>query len=708
MTDKFKDAKLLDSNEGKVICYRSSLAVMEEGFYNGVPVSLGYNASGYPLNVLSNCTTRLNPHDFGEPFSFIVEADGANVCHDMTFDGFTCNEENGNLHSVAVYSCKIKPLRIYEHTILDGTDIFTRYLEIENLSDSEISLSRLMLHGGGIEKNDRNHIGLSDTEDIGSTYSYGCFDNDEWGREGEFSIHTLAAGATVIDRCFTRSRFRHPAILIKNNSTGVIYSVQAGWSGGVSFRIDYNAKSLSGTSALSYGVELTGINPLYKLAKGEKLTTPEVHFGVIHGGIDDVVNENIAHIRKSVLNAPEADGSSLLVGGGMGAEHDMDMETSLAFAKQLHDMGAEVFIVDAGWVCPPHKETEWYSFNGINKPDSHRYPDNGLAKIREYCHSMGMKFGLWMEPERMGDKSDIVKEHPEWCVKNIYGESSGLIDMTIPEAAQWAENEISRIIEEYRLDLLRIDYNVGGNETFTVKEGECISLRHFNAVYGMYRRLKKKYPSVIFENCAGGGGRTDLGHMKAFNHTWVSDNQIMPRSLEITNGMTMVLPPERVDRLFAGMGCHTTGDIYAHLRNTMLGHMSLNVISPVCLDVNTDSAEFIRRSVSLYKEQIRPMLPSSLIYHHTPDRKAVEKSGFRITEIASPDKSKGFITVFTVSGTGRVTVFPRGISPSKKYEVYLDNDCETFTLSGKEIVSGGITLSINTALSSELIAYKEI
>ena len=83
--------------------------------------------------------------------------------------------------------------------------------------------------------------------------------------------------------------------------------------------------------------------------------------------------------------------------------------------------------------------------------------------------------------------------------------------------------------------------------------------RYYEALYAVYERLRARYPDVIFENCAGGGGRSDLGLVSLFSHTWVTDWQIAPRAFSITNGMTMALPPEHVDRLIAGQNGHITG-----------------------------------------------------------------------------------------------------------------------------------------------------
>ena len=434
--------------------------------------------------------------------------------------------------------------------------------------------------------------------------------------------------------------------------------------------------------------------------------------GLVHGNLDDAINEMHSHIRKSVLNLPEAEGKTALINCGMGAEHSMNIENSKAFIDQFTLMGGEIFTIDAGWECPPDEQMEWGAYNGRNIPDKDRYP-NGIKELRDYTHSKGLKFGLWVDIENVGKYCSIHEEHPEWRTVSALGEKSEkFLDLSIPECAEWCENELSRIITEYELDLLRVDHNVDFTEYFGMRDTgfgfpECVCIKHNEAVYKMYESLKKRFPNVIFENCAGGGGRTDLGMMKNFNHTWVSDWQKMPRSIAITNGMTMALPPERVDRLFAGMGCHTIGSFDAHLRNTMLGHISLNVISPADANINKMQMAFIKHSTDIYKEFIRPFLSESKIYHHTPD---LNGSDYSVLEISAPDKSKGAITVITLCGTNEksIMVKPKGIDISKNYQVTLDNDSYTYQISGEKLKRNGICVDIKTALSSELVLYKSI
>ena len=702
--------------EAPVFCYRSGMAVYEETLTNGVLVSSGYNAAGYPLNVLTGFPSRLNPQTWTEPSAFHIELDGQSLDFGLKFVDFQVEKnpegQPEKTKTVLTLESEIKPVLIRVHTLLDGTQMFSRYIEIENCSKEPMNVSRLSLLSGGIETMER--AALTGEKDVSKLYSVGYFDNDSWGREGEFAWHDLNPDTLTVDCRFGRSRFRHPLIFIRNNVMGTIYFSQIGWSGGCRFSVDYKAHPEQNNTALAFNAEITAYNPMFVLRPGEVLTTPEVHMGVIAGGLDEAVNEMHAHIRKSVLNMPEADCSACVVGAGMGAEHDMSVETSKAFIRQFAQMGAEIFIIDAGWACPP-EDLDWFGYNGINIPDAKRYP-NGLEELSDYCHSHGMKFALWVEIERVAKRAKIYEEHPEWRAYHIYGDrSEGYLDFTVPEAAQWAEEELARIITEYKMDLLRVDYNVSVADYFNLRDTgsgrkECLTLRHFQAVYKMYQNLKRRFPDVIFENCAGGGGRTDLGMMKAFHHTWVSDWQKAPHSVMITNGMTMALPPERVDRLFAGMGCHEFGTFDTHMRNTMLTHMSLNVVAPAATYANPLQMEFVQHSVDIYKNFIRKFLPSSKVYHHTPEAVKALEDGYSVLEIASADGHQGAIAAFTLTCAKKdsFVVIPKGIDVTVNYKVTLDNSRRTFTVSGYDLMTNGIRITIPGSMSSELILLEAI
>ncbi len=705
----FFDINFEENDSSKIFCYRSKSLVYEEEFKDGALISAGYNGAGYPLNVLSNFPSRTDTRDYTEPFAFNIEIDGQSVDFGLEFVSFKTEKTDDFIKSVTTLKSTIKPVLIKVNTILDGTQMFSRFLEIENLSDNYLNLSRLSLLSGALENTELSRFKTN--KKLDEIYSIGYFDSDLWGHEGRFKWKPLSRETTAIDTRFNRDRFRHPLLFIKNNITGKIWFSQIGWSGGCRFNLDYKAHDDRDDTYLSLKTEITSHNPMYVIAPKEIFVSPQVHMGLVMGDLDDAINEMHSHIRKTVLNLPEADGKAALIGCGMGAEHDMSVDTSKNFIRQFKEMGGEVFIVDAGWVCPPKEEVEWGNYNGLNVPHPDRYP-KGITEIVDYCHENGMKFGLWVDIESLGRLCKEYIENPDWRGSDPLGrQTEKFLDFTVPEAAKWAEDELARIIESYKLDLLRVDYNTDFKDYFNIRDTgtgrkECVSIRHFNNVHKMYENLKKRFPNVIFENCAGGGGRTDLAQMKSFNHTWVSDNQVSPEAIVITNGMTMALPPERVDRLFAGMSCHTVGSFEMHMRNTMLSHMSLNIISPIAVEVNESKLAFVKHSTDIYKSFIRPFLHKSKVYHHTPD---CDKD-VCILEIASPEKDRCAAGIFALSDIENdcLSFAPKGIDSGKRYKVTLDNSGESFEASGFELKNNGLKIYIKSSLYSELVLIEEI
>jgi alpha-galactosidase len=278
------------------------------------------------------------------------------------------------------------------------------------------------------------------------------------------------------------------------------------------------------------------------------------------------------------------------------------------------------------------------------------------------------------------------------------------------------------VIEEYKIDLFRLDYNLGKHDLQNRYRGangeENAFLRYYRNTLAMYGRLRRKYPDIVFENCAGGGGRTDVAFVRNFSHTWVSDHNVAPRSFSITNGMTMALPPELVDRLASGMGCHTMAALSWQIRNTIFGRPTTNDYNAVGSEMNPAQLEIVKHTLDIYKKHVRPYIDESVIFHHTPELVGDPTSsgaivdqprGTGILERASEDARHGVIGVFSLADTGRgavEVVYPKGIDPSLSYTVTLDNSGASYTVSGSDLMQNGIRVTLPTALSSELIIYE--
>lgn len=729
LRSSIRDVYLHEEKGISVWCYRSGMTVYEEAFSNGKLCSYGMSASGYPQNVVEGTPTRPSWTGSSTPDVFAFEVNGITAHRKLSYVSFDTTEEeraNGEkfTHSRLTLRNEQLDVTVVVHTELDSTPVIIRYIEITNEGREKVNISNIAPLAGLLDETAswRSYMRVSDYRKI---YSLGYMDSDKWGHEGLFTWHDMSEGGTSVFGRYEADRYRHPAFFLRNNLTGSIYNLQLAFTGGYEFAFNLSAAGGADASRpgianarLGFAVRLKSPNPQKCLAPGESLITPTVHFSKVFGSLDDSINSMHEHIRKSVFVTPAPDNLYGLVATGFGADRPMDMRMVRHFVKTAKAIGAEAVIIDAGWYCPPDKFGEWHKRTGDWQFNTDLYP-NGSREIADCIHEAGLKFGLWMDPERMGIASNAAAEHPEWLGKNYKnGEIGSIIDMSNPDACAWVESEIARIIEENQVDLFRLDYNIAQQEIFCEDaDGVCNTFAYYENVYAMYKRLRKRFPDVYFENCAGGGGRSDLGMMRSFTHTWVSDYQIAPRSMAITNGMTMVLPPEYVDRLTSGMSCHTRGSLDFQVRHTLFGKPTSNSYNPFDSEPNEEMFDFVKHSYDIYKTHIRPYIREGRIYHHTPEISASMPSGNGIIERGDASRSRSVIGVFRLADMAEkedVLVYPRGIDPSGQYRVVYDNEIlmggsvEGSIVDGYKLVNEGIRVHLADSLTSELIIITKI
>lgn len=712
----------LDESFGLSFGYRSGSAAFEEGMRDGQLVSLSYSGSGYLMtnNPLPKPTwIDLDNNDFiiyPRPESFCLAIDGQSLNSHWEFVSFEKEEEGGKKTAKIHLRHSLRPAEVTVCTELDGTPVFRRWIEVKNTSSRPAAINELAPLSGALQTTYNFRSYLKEGE---SLYKLGYLRSHRWCNEGEFIWADLPEEIYTISGRFRRDRHRHPMFVLKNNGTGEIFICQMEWSGGYAFEFDNqqygpDLSAVRQNNALSLRVMMDSPQPIYVMAPGETFVSPKVDIGVLFGDLDDAVNAMNDHIRKSVIFRPCEEDFDL-VESGIGPEFDMSREVTLKAIDNARDTGAEVFFIDAGWYMPPKGENDWPTLCGDWTYNRERYP-NGIDEIREYAHKQGLRFGMWMDAERAGRESSLLKEHPDWILKLYSGKPNtfGLIDLTRPEIAQWMKGQIVHLIEDYKIDMFRLDWNVSTFNMITaVPNGEYLEntfARYMKAVYGVYESIRKEYPHIILENCAGGGGRTDLGMMSVFNHTWVSDWQKAPRSFGITNGMTLCLPPECIDRTFGGQSSYLNGDLRFQMHNLMFTHQTVVTPSPLDQVRHDGQFEYIRHCVELYKNFVRPMIRDCRIYHHTPELEFPYPKEFGILEMASPDGSRGMLGVFRLSGSadGEKTIRLRGADISKKYRVTFDNSGRSAEADGWTLANDGLHVRLEGALTSELVTYEEI
>jgi alpha-galactosidase len=714
--DNWADVILTDGPE-KIVTYRTAWTTYEESLTGGRYVGRGWNGSGF-VNYYDG---RIDPKRLPKAQAFWVEVDGQLLASDWEWAGFEKRENNQpiaampnpfRLHTTVTLKHRLRPVTVEVHTGLDGSPVLTRWLTVQNTGERPAAIGSAFTWSGPLLKTPRWQMHLPDKRR--ALYSVGYMVNPLWGNEGDFQWVDLPNAGYQIDGRYGRDRHRHPMFVLRNNATGEHFIGQLAWSGGYSFFFDLDADAGKTDQAafLSFRAGMDAPAPVRVLEPGEAVALPEMHLGMVCGDLDAAIQGMHDHIRRSVImRQPRGHGG--WVESGIGPELEITPEQVNHAIDAAGDLGAEVFFIDASWYAPP--KSHWAKTVGDWNVDLTRFP-GGLKPIRDRVHARGMLWGLWMDAERIAVESRIVKEHPEWLAEAYDGEKrlSDLLDLTNPEAANWMEGQIVRVIEENELEFFRLDHNVGGMamgpRAYRHGFAESSHWRYYEALYGIYDRLRARFPDVIFENCAGGGGRTDLGLVRRFSHTWVTDWQIAPRSFAITNGMTMALPPEYVDRLLGGQSGHTAGSFDFQTRLLLFVRPTMGYFFPLGADWNPWMRERASHGLKLYKEFVRPFQANSRIYHHTPVVTNPEPQGWGVLELASVDRSRAIAGLFQLSAptAPEYLLRFRGLDVSKRYRVTFDNAGETCELSGAALVKDGITVRLESALASELIVCQAV
>ena len=691
------------------ISFRTGLTVYEESLIRGQYVGRGWNASGYihPEGV------RLNPADHPTPQAFWIEVDGQLLHSHWEWQGLTQDECEDKLHITVALKHAVRPISVSVHTLLDGTPVLTRWLEITNTSDRPAALSAAYPWSGVLLSPASRRAHQPDAE--GSLYSVGYMIDTHHGAEGDFEWRRLPNAAYRIDGRYRRERHRHPMFVLRNEMTGEHFIGQLAWSGGYAFEFDLDAGpgTPDDTARLFFRAGPDAPPPLRVIGPGETVATPEMHLGMVIGDLDAAVQAMHDHLRRSVF-LPQPRGRGCWVESAVGPEQEITPEIVYHEVDTAAEIGAEVFFIDASWYSAPH--TNWSETLGDWQVGS-RFPD-GLKPFRDYVHNKGMLFGLWMDAERIG-KSEAAREHPEWCARRYDGEAlpRNMLDLTQPEAARWMEEQICRVISEHELDFFRLDYNIGnignvGPGGQNIRDGfvENTYWRYYETLYAIYERVRQRFPKVILENCASGGGRTDIGMIRRFSHTWVTDWQIAPRSFSITNGMTIALPPEYVDRLLGGQGGHRTADIDFQARLLLFVRPTVGGLCPIGVQRNPLQISRVKHMVDLYKNFVRSFQPTSRIFHHTPTVSGREPRGYGVLELAARDRSRAIAGVFQLGGSAEPEYLLRfrGLDMGQRYQLTSDNTGQVRLTDGFQLMKEGVPVRLETPLTSELLLCEEV
>jgi alpha-galactosidase len=368
----------------------------------------------------------------------------------------------------------------------------------------------------------------------------------QWSAESQLHRERLPHGETVFtSRRGVTSHHANPWLMLDAGDAGEehgrVWSTALAWSG--SWRITAQ-RAPDGRAGVTGGAGHDGTTVV--LAPGAEHTTPRMcglwtdgGFGAAgrawHRYVLDHVLPHPREVRPVLYNSWEATG------------FDVDEAGQRSLAARAAELGVELFVMDDGWFGGRRGDHaglgDWTA-----TPD--RFP-GGLGPLVEEVHRLGMRFGLWVEPEMVNPDSDLYRAHPDWVLHYPHRTRTRLrnqlvLNLARRDVADWTHAWLTRLVGDHGIDFLKWDMNRAFSEAGwpggPPHDPDRVWTAYVTNLYALMDRLRADHPGLRIEACAGGGGRVDLGILARTDQAWASDNTDAADRLTIQHGYGQLYP----------------------------------------------------------------------------------------------------------------------------------------------------------------------
>ena len=572
----------------------------------GNMVSYSEEHPNYTLDNIALEYSSPGKGDYREP-SIVVRGNDGNTCGDFlyvehriingkprSFSGLPESHiENGTAMTLIVVTVDEATQIKVEHyyTTFDTTDVIVRKSSLTNNSTQDISIERFMSL-----QLDLNRKNLDLTTFDGA-----------WARERFEHKRTITPGIHINDSKSGVSSSKHnPFIMVIDKKcdelSGECYGFNLLYSGDHSEIIELNQFNKIRI--------LSGINPAtfrWKLKVGEKFHTPEAIMTFTHEGTNGISNHFHTFINSHIVKGKWQYHQRPIAFNNWEATYFTYDETTLtSLAKEAASLGIELFVVDDGWFGVREDDTTSLGDWMVN---TKKFP-NGLTSLSKKLHSLGLMFGLWVEPEMISKKSTLFEEHPEYLVqipnrKPSISRNQYLLDLTRKEVREYLFDILSKTWKIAEVDFVKWDMNRTFSDLYSGQDGFRMgefSHRYILGLYELLSRCIEAFPHILFESCASGGNRFDLGMLTYMSQTCTSDNTDAYTRMFIQEGTACGYPLSAISNHVSAVPNHQT------LRKTSLD-TRFNVASFGVLGYELDllslssrEKEEIKKHIEFYKQ----------------------------------------------------------------------------------------------------------
>ena len=644
------------------------------------------------------CTLDHTPHeypshglgDLREGALSVRQKDGTRSV-DLRYAGHEVVEDKPSIPGLpATFGENAKTLRLHlkdeliglevtlSYTMFDDVASVMRHAEIHNVSDSDLFIERAF----------SLCLELPDSRYDLITFS------GAWSREREFIRRPLVMGEQGVSslRGATSLFTSNMLFLARPETTeaqGEAIGAALVYSGNfkASVHVDHNR-----FSRMYLG--LNDVDFQWKLTPGETFHTPEAVTVYSENGLDGMSQQfhrvcGVHLVRGKFAHAPRP----ILLNNWEATYFNFNEEKLLKIAQTAADVGMELFVLDDGWFGHRDDDTtslgDWYV-------DEKKLP-LGMKHLSDQVHALGLKFGLWFEPEMISPKSDLYEKHPDWALHidgrtPVQQRSQLTLDLSREDVQDYVYESVASHLRNDGIDYVKWDMNRHfsniGSALLPADQQKELPHRYMLGLYRVLEKLVNEFPDVLFESCSSGGGRFDMGMLYYMPQTWTSDNTDALCRCRIQYSTSMVFPPFAMGSHVSAVPNHQTGRITPIQTR---GNVAMSGCFGYELDLNglpAEDLDAVRGQIKRVKE-----LRNTLLYGDFHRLLSPYEGDDTAWITVSKDKSEAVFMLtrsLAKSGTNPPMVKLRGLDEGKVYTIQETGECYT----GAELMQLGLSVRL--------------
>lgn len=564
---------------------------------------------------------------------------------------------------------------ILQYGIFDEADVITRSVKVVNTGKEDLYLTKVYSACLDMDNKDFEAISL----------------HGSWARERQIETVPVSHGKYSVESIRGESSHQdHPFLALKTKNAdqenGEVYAMHFVYSG--------NFKAQVQSDQFDQVRMTMGIHPedfTWKLKEGESFQAPETVLVYSAQGLGQMTRIFHDFYRNHLIRSEYKNQKRpILINNWEATYFDFDTEKLIAIAKQASALGIEMLVMDDGWFGNRYDDNralgDWF----VNEEKL----KGGLKYLVDEVNKLGMKFGIWFEPEMISPDSDLYRAHPDYAIA-IPGREPSLcrnqyvLDLTRKEVRDYAYECVAKILRSANIEYVKWDMNrqlsdIGSLELPADQMGELYH-RYVLAVYEMQERMMTEFPHLLLENCSGGGARFDPGMLYYSPQIWCSDDTDAIERLKIQEGTALIYP-------LSTMGAHVSD-----CPNHIVGRVTPFETRGYVALAGTFGYEL---DVTKIPESDREQIPAQVAMYHKYNDLVREGDYYRIASYAenhyfdcygvvSKNKKEALYTYVQVLNRPNYhsrRIYLKGLAAEKYYAI----EGEDGTWSGEQLMNAGL------------------